>query len=338
VSAGADAWVLVYLAPFVAVAAGLAAWLGVFRKRSVVGPPRLGEDEPVGGVLIGLLAGFLLWLMIPAFLLAGSMPKLPEGATTVPADPVVRSAVQSVPPQKLVVVSTLSATVAFAFMVGLAALLRRRGLQELGLSLRQLPEGITGGLLGACVLVPVVFAAAQMTELLWQALSYQHEKQHELLKLLGESERPVMSAVLVASAVLIAPLFEETLFRGHLQTLLTYGLARLRWRAADEVRGFDVLVEGASPAPIEAPPARLAPGVPVRWIAIVITSLLFSAVHPAWTIPPIFVLSCCLGYAYERTGNLWTVSVMPAAFNLTSTVIFLRCANSAAGGSGVCGW
>jgi membrane protease YdiL (CAAX protease family) len=340
VSDGTNGWVLLlYLAPFTALAAGLAAWLGVFRKRTVVGPPRLADDEPVGGVLIGLLAGFLLWLMIPAFLLAGAAPKLPEGATTVPSEAAARSTLQSVPPEKVVVVSTASATIAFAFMVGLAALLRRRGLAELGLSLRQLPEGITGGLLGACVLVPVVFVTAQLTELLWQALSYHHEKQHELLKMLGESERPAISVVLVASAVLVAPLFEETLFRGHLQTLLTYGLARLRWRVTDEARVFDTVVEGAPPpAPLAPPPPQLSPGVPVRWIAIVVSSLLFSAVHPPWTIPPIFVLSCCVGYAYERTGNLWTVIVMHAAFNLTSTVIFLRFANSAAAGAAAIGW
>ena len=45
---------------------------------------------------------------------------------------------------------------------------------------------------------------------------------------------------------------------------------------------------------------------------------------PPWMAPLIFVLSLCLGYAYERTGNLWVSIIIHAAFNTTSTVIFLN--------------
>ena len=38
---------------------------------------------------------------------------------------------------------------------------------------------------------------------------------------------------------------------------------------------------------------------------------------------PIFVLSLCLGYAYERTRNLWVPIFMHAAFNASSVVMFL---------------
>jgi membrane protease YdiL (CAAX protease family) len=58
-------------------------------------------------------------------------------------------------------------------------------------------------------------------------------------------------------------------------------------------------------------------------VSVVLTSVLFALVHPAWSIPPIFLLSICLGYAYERTGNLWTVITMHALFNSISTVLFL---------------
>ena len=49
----------------------------------------------------------------------------------------------------------------------------------------------------------------------------------------------------------------------------------------------------------------------------------FSLVHAMWTWPLIFVLSCFLGYAYERTGNLWTCIVIHAAFNGFSTLVYL---------------
>jgi membrane protease YdiL (CAAX protease family) len=40
--------------------------------------------------------------------------------------------------------------------------------------------------------------------------------------------------------------------------------------------------------------------------------------------PPIFFLAICLGYAYERTGSLWTSIVMHSLFNATSTYLFLN--------------
>ena len=39
--------------------------------------------------------------------------------------------------------------------------------------------------------------------------------------------------------------------------------------------------------------------------------------------PPIFLLALCLGYAYERTGNLWTTITMHALFNTTCTLLFI---------------
>jgi hypothetical protein len=79
---------------------------------------------------------------------------------------------------------------------------------------------------------------------------------------------------------------------------------------------------GLSPIPYAAP---LAPADrPVaRWLAVIITSLVFAIIHPLWTAPMIFLLSLCLGYAYERTGSLWVPIIMHAMFNTSSTVMFL---------------
>ena len=54
-----------------------------------------------------------------------------------------------------------------------------------------------------------------------------------------------------------------------------------------------------------------------------VTSVLFAVVHPMWTAPVIFLLSLCLGYVYERTGNLWATIVIHAMFNTASTLLFL---------------
>ena len=79
-----------------------------------------------------------------------------------------------------------------------------------------------------------------------------------------------------------------------------------------------------SQAPPDPPPVPERPAVWQAVLAIVITSVFFSLVHPIWTWPAIFVLSLFLGYAYERTGNLWTCIVMHALFNGFSTVLYLN--------------
>jgi hypothetical protein len=68
---------------------------------------------------------------------------------------------------------------------------------------------------------------------------------------------------------------------------------------------------------------RTAPPAWATWAAILVTSVIFAVVHPAWTAPAIFLLSLCLGYAYERTGNLWVPILIHAAFNTTSTLLYL---------------
>ena len=59
------------------------------------------------------------------------------------------------------------------------------------------------------------------------------------------------------------------------------------------------------------------------WPAVILTSVIFAAVHNPWPIKlPIFVLSLGLGYAYERTGNLWLPICMHAMFNGMQFALF----------------
>src|SRR5581483_7930761 len=49
----------------------------------------------------------------------------------------------------------------------------------------------------------------------------------ELLKILGESPAPWLKVAIAVSAVIVAPLAEEMLFRGYLQTVIGVALAKL---------------------------------------------------------------------------------------------------------------
>jgi membrane protease YdiL (CAAX protease family) len=146
---------------------------------------------------------------------------------------------------------------------------------------------------------------------------------------------------MVIGACVAAPVFEEMLFRGHLQTLLVrllmpaqragsggLGVLGSGPEAAAAVEVLDESSQTPDPRPQAADPQTLtvttSPPRARRWLAVLITSLLFAIVHPIWMAPAIFVLAICLGYAYERTGNLWVPILIHAAFNTSSTLVFLN--------------
>jgi membrane protease YdiL (CAAX protease family) len=137
-----------------------------------------------------------------------------------------------------------------------------------------------------------------------------------------------MGAIIVGACVL-APLWEEFLFRGHLQSLIL----RFMLYLSRSGRGNTDTIPIADIAQPDAPLGYETTGHTPRpawtsWLAILITSLLFASIHPTWSFPIIFALSICLGYAYERTGNLWVSITMHAMFNTASTALFLAGAGS----------
>lgn len=339
---------LLVFAPPAVVSLVIAAFAGVFRRRSIVGPPRIADRESVGAPLIILGVGFALWIVVQVICLAPAhptsaapAPSTEPAAAIVSSQPVTSSGAaqpattqsviapadprQDLPPGRMAIASTVPAIVAGMIMLLANAMLRPLGLTRMGLSPGVLRRGLVQGLIGGIIVVPFIFFVAEATQLVWQLIHYEHPKEHDLLRLMGESDR-LIEVVLIASAVLVAPLFEELLFRGHLQTVVTHALSRLSGRERKiDPQGFDVVVPTDAPETQAKPelPRAAVPTAAARWASVFLTSLIFASVHPAWTIPPIFVLSLCLGYAYERTGNLWTVMTMHALFNATSTVLYL---------------
>lgn len=333
-----DRATLIVLAGWGVVALGLAVVTGVFRRGSVVGPARLGERHALAPLLSSMFIGVGVWVAVPMFMLG--VPTKPAGApttaasqpTVAPANPVAPAA-PAYPPDKLVTVNLAASLAACAAMlVSYLAMRHQAGGAPrgagLGLTPTDVRTGVWRGAVGAVMMTWLVFGVSIASEAVYRRVGYTHPKEHDLLRMLGESRSLLWSAMFIASAVVVAPLFEEILFRGHLQTLLAGALGRLGLTAtgpAEEVRNppaFDAspVLSYASPAPA---PAVVRPSAVARWLAIFVTSVLFAWIHPVWTIPPIFVLSLCIGYAYERTGNLWVAITMHALFNTTSTVLFL---------------
>lgn len=102
-------------------------------------------------------------------------------------------------------------------------------------------------------------------------------------------------SLIVISAVIVAPIAEELLYRGVVQTAISELLVGTRIN------------------------------VSVRWLAIVLTSLLFIMSHIAvgsWhALPALFALSIVLGWLAERHGNLWYPIAVHMVFNAVNIAL-----------------
>jgi membrane protease YdiL (CAAX protease family) len=172
----------------------------------------------------------------------------------------------------------------FTAMLAATVWLRRDGIKRVGIAPGRIPAGMVAGIFGIALALPLIICIDGLMQ--W-ALDYfgKSPPPHQLLEILKNHPPPWLRIADVAAAGIAAPLAEEMFFRGMLQTLLRYLLKR-------------------------------------SWPAVFLAAAAFAIVHPWWTWPQIFFLGICLGYAYERTGNLWMSITMHALFNLMSIWLF----------------
>ena len=169
--------------------------------------------------------------------------------------------------------------------------------RDLGLSGRPVLPNVARGMVAYLLLAPLVMGLMIGSSRIWPPTAHPLQK----MILLGGSWRIGLLAVL--SAVVMAPLAEEILFRGILLGWL--------WRVGVKAS-------------------------PTGWHLVlpnVITSLIFAGIHaPQWPAPiPLFVLSMGLGTLYRRTGSLWGPIALHACQNGVSTAMLLILVNGAPG-------
>lgn len=107
---------------------------------------------------------------------------------------------------------------------------------------------------------------------------------HEMLHLLPPREWSLALALLLTSTVLVAPVLEEVVYRGMVQTALLNLLGRNR-----------------------------------RWMVIQLASIIFALIHgpmvPWYLLPSLYLLGLVLGWIYERYASLWPCILIHMAFN-----------------------
>jgi membrane protease YdiL (CAAX protease family) len=308
----------------VGAAAALAiAWFaGLLRAARLGTERRIPPGRPMMPLAGAMFAALVVWVVMPALFLK---PAPVEPGRAVPA---TQPGVVEVPGRLLVIVNATVPALAFIVLLAGDGLVRRRVGQRLGFRAGRLPHGIVAGLGAMALTLPLVLATMSLTTLIYRWVGYQHPEAHDLLRIMSESGALVKNLAILA-AVLVAPLWEELLFRGHVQTLIFEGLVRVRqgpppYLPDAPARPGETLEYYVGPARAEAAETFDATPRPLEaWLAVLLASALFAGVHQPWMWPPIFVLSLCIGLAYERTRNLWVPVVMHATFNGLMTAYFL---------------
>jgi membrane protease YdiL (CAAX protease family) len=310
--------------------------LRVYRPSKVAGPERLPAGYSVAPLLMALGMAIFALLAVAGAYAKWMVVRGTAGGGVSSADQIIASAVTPV--------------AALLAGWGLLWLVQPGSVRALGFGPSNLPQGLRLGLLAAVVAVPLTFLTSVITQQVYQATGVEHPNEHDLLKAM-KAVPPFVQWLGVLAAVVVAPVVEEFMFRGLLQTALTEWLVRLGRPSQFVPEPMPLAPRGAGTeaAGVPAPPSSMPPSpapthvqpldyevpaastpeevvrrrYPRAWAAILATSVLFALVHPLWMFPIIFFLSLCLGYAYERTGNLWTSIALHALFNGVSTAVYL---------------
>jgi hypothetical protein len=139
--------------------------------------------------------------------------------------------------------------------------------------------------------LPVLILTAKGSEIILEQLGLPTDKQ-DLVHMFAQAESKVLLAIMIALAVVIAPLTEELVFRAGL-----FRYARTRMP---------------------------------RVLALLLPALFFASLHVNWStlmglssFAPLVVLAMIFSLAYERTGHIGTPIVAHALFNLNTVLLIL---------------
>jgi membrane protease YdiL (CAAX protease family) len=236
-------------------------------------------------------------------------------------------------------VSTLALPVNIIGALALVRFVSGTRLQHLGIRLRRVLPGIAAGFIGWLLLTPAVFGLHIGVVALQERLLHWPPTKHPLEQLLEVDLLPVEWLLVVLQAVVLAPIWEELLFRGLLLPRLAkhaWG-GHAAWAAASVLAGMQLDRQMTLPSLL---PLLFALALWIagdlatagetgpywKWRAILGSSALFALIHSsAWPAPvPLFPLAVALGWLAYRTRGIIAPIVLHALFNSVSTLLLLR--------------
>ena len=254
---------------------------------------RRGRPDPLTGSpdrvnQVGLVT---VWFCVVVYLLGiavgGQMVRLLPASLTSAQREVCASILAANVCQVVVILTCLgAASVAFA-----------DGLSGFGLSFRHPGRDLKWSLAGWLSALTLTGLVLWYTS--WFLITFRPSFDmplHPVFVVLNQAGTPeIVRFLAYFGAAVLAPLSEEMLLRGIIQT----GLARLAGWGNPSSRD--------------------------RWIAIAGTATLFGMMHMQTPhfIPALILLGVLLGYVYERTGSLWAPIGLHMLFNMKSLLWFV---------------
>lgn len=218
-------------------------------------PPRLDDARP-------LLAPALLMFLLGTF---GPVFVNPGGTTGMIGALIVCQ------------VASIVAAIMFASR-------HKSGFALIGLERAGLRRSIRVTLIGFILIGSSTYLTNIVTQIVLKHFDALPNQNHPMLEIM-QNGSTIELALAIISAVFVAPVFEEVLFRGHFQPLFS--------------QLFGVVG------------------------SLLATSVLFTILHPWWTMPAIFLLSVMLCVVRWKTSGIWAPLGIHVLFNLTSTILFL---------------
>lgn len=166
------------------------------------------------------------------------------------------------------------------------------GLRKLGVTWDRPVKHALMGILGVVACYPVLTFVGVGLHAISKALEIDSPTiGHDLLRVVRDLGWGPERVLLISFAVIGAPVAEEIIFRGMVQTSLGQTIG---WQR--------------------------------RWTSIVLASVLFSLIHfgvPWQSLVALFLISLVFGYLYERTGSLLTPIVAHVVFNAVNIALVL---------------
>jgi membrane protease YdiL (CAAX protease family) len=214
---------------------------------------------------------------------------------------------------------------------------------ELGLTTRRLRRNLLAGVLAWVVLTPVALGLHALMLLLFHNWPGGIVQEHALTLLGRQHLAPIEWVLFVMTAAVTAPILEEIVFRGALQTFFIHQRHGGLWAMGLSL--FAVLLKHAGRL-LGAADARalLAELLPVLFVLLLVpvllwlqwrrgspvaagifgTAVLFASIHAAWPSPVALLLfGLGVGWLAWRTGSLAGPMLTHALFNGTSVLQLL---------------
>lgn len=169
--------------------------------------------------------------------------------------------------------------------LGVRAATQDRGLRRIGYVPTRPVRDVSVGVVASVLAPAIVFGVMVLGAIVGALFGYDAPQlAHTLLTRLRDDGTTSGAAMVVLSAVVVAPILEEALYRGLWQSMIVEGL-----------------------------------GERLRWPAVMIAATIFMAVHigavDVQALPALWALGVMLGWLYERTGSLLPGILVHMAFN-----------------------